>query len=179
MVSTGCAMGWIRKCPYAHPVSGPRFPGSPDTAHRIGGVAADWQVPYPPCSTVQVLLSETQYVGYTAGRQREYSPRCHAGTVDDTEMWRALLHDGPLVNLTLLAEAIVSHDDVGPSKLSLSWKTLDHLLKGLGLARTEVSDSALARFKVVHNKTRERVQTGDRGFGFTPLLKILDTVTRG
>ena len=100
-------------------------------------------------------------------------------TADDSEMWRALLYDGPLVNLTLLAEAIVSHDLVGHSKLSLCWKTLDHLVKGLGIVRTKVSDSALTRFNKAHHETRERVDTEERGFRLTPLLEILDIVARG
>jgi hypothetical protein len=100
-------------------------------------------------------------------------------TADDPEMWRALLHDGPLVNMTLLAEAVVSHDVVGPSKLSLCWKTLDRLLKGLRVVRTKVSDSAQARFNDAHHETRERIQREERGYRLAPLLEILDTVARG
>ena len=38
---------------------------------------------------------------------------------EDTKRRRILLHDGPLLNLTLLAEAILLHDDVvAPSSLS-------------------------------------------------------------
>ncbi len=97
------------------------------------------------------------------------------------EMWRALLHDGPLVDLTLLAEAVVLHDGVDPSKLSFCWKTLELLLKGLGIARAEVSDSALAGFNHVHNKTRKRVriQTEEQSSSLTPLLETLDAVARG
>jgi len=95
------------------------------------------------------------------------------------EMWRALLYDGPLVNLTLLAEAVVLRDDVGPSKLSFCWKTLD--LLGLKIARTEVSHSALARFNHLHNETRKRVQADseERSSSLTPLLESLDAVARG
>ena len=84
-----------------------------------------------------------------------------------------------LVNLTLLAEAVISHDVVGSSKLSLCWKTLDRLLKGLRVVRTKVSDSALARFNDVRQETRERVQREERGYRFTHLLETLDTVARG
>jgi hypothetical protein len=95
---------------------------------------------------------------------------------DDTEMLRTVLHDGPLINLTLLAEAVLLHE-VYSSNLSLCWKTLDYLMKGLGFVLKKVSDSAQVRFHKVHLETRMRVQT--EGSGLTPLLEILDTVARG
>ena len=98
---------------------------------------------------------------------------------EDQRRRRALLCDGPLINLTLLAKAILLNDDVDPSDLSLCWKTLDLLRTGLGIALVEVSDPALALFDQVHNETRRRVQDEERGFRITPLLEILDTVARG
>ncbi|KAI9440901.1 hypothetical protein H4582DRAFT_1504069 [Lactarius indigo] len=98
---------------------------------------------------------------------------------EDQRRRRAVLCDGPLINLTLLAKAILSNDDVDPSDLSLCWKTLDLLRTGLGIALVEVSDPALALFNQVHNETRRRVQAEERGFRITPLLEILDTVARG
>ncbi|KAI9448448.1 hypothetical protein H4582DRAFT_91125 [Lactarius indigo] len=97
----------------------------------------------------------------------------------DQKMLQSLRYDGPLVNLILLAEAVISRDNVDPSKLSLCWKTLDLLPKGLRIARTEVSDSALARFTHVHNKTRMHVQTEGQYSRLTPLLECLDAVARG
>ncbi|KAH9043979.1 hypothetical protein EDB84DRAFT_851045 [Lactarius hengduanensis] len=97
----------------------------------------------------------------------------------DQRRRRALLCDGPLINLTLLAKAILSNDDVDPSDLSLCWKTLDLLRTGLGIALVEVSDPALALFDQVHNETRRRVQAEERGFHIIPLLEILDAVARG
>jgi Family of unknown function (DUF6535) len=94
-------------------------------------------------------------------------------------MWKSLLHDGSLVNLTILAKAVLSHDSASPSSLSLCWRTLDILLKELMIARTEVSESTLAFFKEVHNETRDRVQAEERGFLVTKLLEILDTAARG
>jgi hypothetical protein len=105
------------------------------------------------------------------GATSEQSP-----TADDTEMLHTVLHDGPLINLTLLAEAVVLHE-VYPSNLSLCWKTLDHLMKGLGFARTKVSNSAQARFDKVHLETRMRVHT--EGSRLAPLLEILDIVAQG
>jgi hypothetical protein len=98
---------------------------------------------------------------------------------EDQRRRRALLCDGPLINLTLLAKAILSNDDVDPSDLSLCWKTLDLLRTGLGIALVDVSDPALALFDEVHNETRRRAQAEERGFRITPLLETLDTVARG
>ncbi|KAH8995067.1 hypothetical protein EDB86DRAFT_1209331 [Lactarius hatsudake] len=92
---------------------------------------------------------------------------------------QTLQYDGPLVNLIVLAEAVLSRDDVGPSKLSFCWKTLDLLLKGLRIARTSVSHSALTRFNHVRSETRTRVQTEGQSSTLTPLLECLDAVARG
>jgi len=106
-------------------------------------------------------------------------PNDPPGEAQSERMWKALLHDGPLVNLTLLSRAILSHGRVHPRALSLCWKTLDTLLKEFGIAKMEVSESALAGFNEVLDKARKRVQVGHRGFRVTPLLEILDTVARG
>jgi hypothetical protein len=98
---------------------------------------------------------------------------------EDQRQCRALLSDGPLTNLTLLAKAILSNDDVDPSDLSFCWKTFDLLRTGLGIALAEVSDSALALFDEAHKETRRCVQAEERGFRIAPLLEILDTVARG
>jgi hypothetical protein len=98
---------------------------------------------------------------------------------EDQRRCRALLSDGPLTNLTLLAKAILSNDDVDHSDLSFCWKTFDLLRTGLGIALVEVSDPALALFDEVHKETRRCVQAEERGFRIAPLLEILDTVARG
>ena len=98
---------------------------------------------------------------------------------EDQRQKRTLLCDGPLINLTLLAKAILSNDDVDPSNLSFCWKTLDLLQTGLGIALIEVSDHALALFDEVHNETRRCVQAEERGFRIAPLLEILNSVARG
>ena len=97
---------------------------------------------------------------------------------DQRQQW-ALLCDGPLINLTLLAKAILSNGDVDPSELFFCWKTFELLRTGLGIALVEVSDHALALFDEVHNETRRCVQAEERGFRTAPLLEILDTVARG
>ena len=101
-------------------------------------------------------------------------PNDPPGEAQSERMWKALLHDGLLVNLTLLSRAILSHDRVHPRALSLCWKTLDTLLKEFGIAKMEVSESALAGFNEVLDKAHKRVQVGHRGFRVTPLLEILD-----
>jgi len=94
-------------------------------------------------------------------------------------MWKDLLSDGPLVNLTLLAENILLREDAPPSRLSFCWKTLEILLKQLGIAPMKVSLPTLNRFNAVHKSIREYAQETERGFRIAPLLDILDVVARG
>jgi hypothetical protein len=56
---------------------------------------------------------------------------------------------------------------------------LDILLKQLGIARTEVSESTLHQFNDVHEDTRDYVLRAERGFRVIRLLEILDAVARG
>jgi hypothetical protein len=99
---------------------------------------------------------------------------------DEDTKWRVLLHDGPFLNLTLLANAILLHDDdVDPSTLSLCWKTLDILRSEFRITRADISVSSLGQFDEIHNKTRQRVQSEEPGFSVIPLLEILDAVDGG
>ena len=99
----------------------------------------------------------------------------------DSEMWRAVLHDCPLINLTLLARAILTQDDVDPSTLSMCWKTLDTLRSELRVTRVDVSYSSLALFNKVHKETLRRVEDEAEEPGFSPilLLEVLDAVAGG
>jgi hypothetical protein len=44
------------------------------------------------------------------------------------KIWKSLLYDGPLANLTTLAQAIRDRERAPPSSLSFCWKALDILL---------------------------------------------------
>ena len=101
--------------------------------------------------------------------------------LDEDMKWRVLLHDGPFINLTLLARAILSHDhlDADPASLSMCWKTLDILRSGFQINRAVISDSSLALFEEIHTETRRRVESGELGFSVIPLLEILDAVDGG
>ena len=98
---------------------------------------------------------------------------------DNDCMWEKLLSDGPLINLTILAESIYAGELAPPESLSLCWKTLDMLVMQLGIARTEVSISTLDRFNLVHDQTRDFVRNKHQGFRISPLLDVLDAVSRG
>jgi hypothetical protein len=98
---------------------------------------------------------------------------------NEADMWRALLHDGPLINLTLLARAILSHDGANPPSLSMCWKTLDILRREFRITRVDVSDSSLALFNEIHETTRHYVRAEEPGFSVIPLLEILDAVAGG
>ena len=104
----------------------------------------------------------------------------HPDDSDDT-MWRVLLHDGPFINLTLLARAILLQDDVDvhSSSLSFCWKTLDILRSELRITRADISDSSLALFNIIHKKTRRRTEAEEPGFSVIPLLEILNAVDGG
>ena len=101
--------------------------------------------------------------------------------VSDEEKWRVLLHDGPFINLTLLAKAILVHDhlDADPASLSMCWKTLDILRSGFQIHRAVISDSSLALFDEIHTETRRRVGSEELGFSVIPLLESLDAVDGG
>jgi hypothetical protein len=93
-------------------------------------------------------------------------------------MWMSLLHDGPLANLTRLAQAIRDREHVPPSILSFCWKILDILLTQLGTIHSDELTRAQSDFDNLHEDTRTYVH-GEMGIRITPLLKILDTVARG
>ena len=99
----------------------------------------------------------------------------------DREMWADILYDGPLVNLTILAYAIISHASDEEANLHMAWKTLETLLKTLGLAQVWASGQARARFTEVLFNVDTR-GSGGRGVlraNITPLLDTLNTVVRG
>ena len=105
------------------------------------------------------------------------------GYVSDGEeskkMWKDLLSDGPLLNLTMLAEAVHSREHAPQSSLSFCWKTFDILVKQLGIALTEASNETRVQLTAVRNKASEHIQKKEQGFRIVPLLDILDVVDRG
>ena len=95
------------------------------------------------------------------------------------EMWKSLLHDGPLANLSRLAKAIRGQEHVSPSTLSFCWKILDILLPRLGTILSDKPTRAQKDFDDLHEDTRKYVHGGEMGYCMTPLLEILDAVARG
>ena len=99
---------------------------------------------------------------------------------DEGQTWHRLLQDGSLINLTLLANAILlSHHDVDTSSLSLCWRTLDILRSEFRITGVDVSDTSLAFFNKIHEKTRKRVEDEEPGFSVISLLEVLDAVDGG
>jgi hypothetical protein len=94
-------------------------------------------------------------------------------------MWESLLYDGPLANLTTLAQAVRGREDAPPSSLSFCWKALDILLMQLGTIHLKESTPAQSDFDKLHKDTRTYVHNEERGFLVTPLLDKLDAVARG
>ena len=97
------------------------------------------------------------------------------------EMWMSLLHDGPLANLTRLAQAIRGREQAQAlsSTLPFCWKTLDILLTQLGTIHSNEPTRAQNDFDNLHEDTHTYVHDEEMGFRMTPLLEILDTVARG
>ena len=95
------------------------------------------------------------------------------------DMWMSLLHDGPLANLTKLAQAVRVREHAPPSSLSFCWKTLDILLTQLGSTDSEEYTRTQNDFDMLHENTRQYIRDEERGFRVTPLLGILNSVARG
>ena len=95
------------------------------------------------------------------------------------KMWMSLLHDGPLANLTRLAQAIRVREHAPPSSLSFCWKTLNMLLTQLGSIDSEEYTRTQSDFDKLHDNTRKYIRDDERGFRVTPLLEILNSVARG
>ena len=96
-------------------------------------------------------------------------------------LWKNFMHDGPLVNLTRLAEAIYRGERASPESLSICWKTLDKLLEQLGSIYPDSENLTPAQidFDELRESTRAYVRDGEQGFRVTRLLEILDIVARG
>ena len=95
------------------------------------------------------------------------------------KMWKSLLHDGPLANLTTLAQAVLKRDRASTSSLSFCWKTLDILLKQFGTIHSNEPSRTQSEFDDLHKHIRTYVRDDQRGFRVTPLLDVLDIVARG
>jgi hypothetical protein len=100
-------------------------------------------------------------------------------TSSTKEMCMSILHDGPLANLTRLAQAIRDCEHVPPSKLSFCWQILDILLTKFGTIHSDKPTRAQSDFEHLHEDTRTYVHGEEMGFRMTPLLEILDAVDRG
>jgi hypothetical protein len=98
----------------------------------------------------------------------------------DREMWTDVVYDGPLINLAVLAFAVLSRVNEGDLDLDIVWRTIEILSTALGLAQLRASAKARARFDEVLLKVRGGV-SGYEGGGaqITALLETLDTVISG
>ncbi|KAI0275766.1 hypothetical protein BGY98DRAFT_990938 [Russula aff. rugulosa BPL654] len=112
--------------------------------------------------------------------------KADTGDPDEKEsegMWKGLLHDAPLANLTMLAKAVRENEHAPPSSFSFCWKTFDILLSQFGAIHSDTSSDNLtpaqSDFDNLHQGTRKYVHGEEMGFRMTPLLEILDIVDRG
>jgi hypothetical protein len=112
--------------------------------------------------------------------------KADTGDPDEQEskgMWKGLLYDAPLANLTMLAEAVRKREHALPSSLSFCWKTFDILLSQFGTIHSDKSSDnptpAQIDFDNLHRGIRKYVHGEEMGFRMTPLLEILDIVDRG
>ena len=98
---------------------------------------------------------------------------------ESQRMWKKLLDDGPLINLTKLSQAIRDNNPAPSSSFSFCWKTLDILLTQLGTIHSEEPTRAQMDFDNLHENIRAYVHSDAEGLRFRPLLDILDKVARG
>ena len=131
----------------------------------------------PLCTFFSSVLSQTPW--WDTGTPHTGAADRIALPDDDNDRWRLLLNDGPLINMTLLARALLSNDDVDPSSLSMCWKTLDKLRSEFRITGTDVSPSSLALFNETYEIIRRRVEDQEPGFSVLPLLEIFDSVAGG
>jgi hypothetical protein len=105
------------------------------------------------------------------------------GPEESKRMWKSLLHDAPLANLTMLAKAVRKREHAPPSSFSFCWKTFDILLTQLGTIHSDASSNeptpAQSDFDNLYKGTHMYVHNEEMGFRMTPLLEILDMVDRG
>ncbi len=95
------------------------------------------------------------------------------------EMWKNLLHDVPLDNMKMLAEAVRMREHASPSSLTFCWTTLNILLTQLGTIHSKDPTPAQIDFNDLHEDVCKYVHSDERGFRVMPLLEILDTIDRG
>ena len=97
----------------------------------------------------------------------------------DQEMWADVVYDGPLINMAVLSYAVLSRASEWDVNFDMALKTIETLLKSLGLAQVRASALARTRFGEVLLKAR----AGNTGYGarsqITSLVKTLDTVISG
>ena len=97
----------------------------------------------------------------------------------DQEMWADVVYDGPLINLAALSYAVLSRASEWDVDFDMALRTIEILLKSLGLAQFRASPQARDRFKGVLLKAR----AGNSGYGgraqITPLVKTLEIVISG
>lgn len=85
------------------------------------------------------------------------------GPPSDREMWTAVLYDGPLINLAVLANGVLSCSNDEAVNLDIAWKTFETLLKLHGLSQVRVSGQARTWFTDVVDKAHARVSSYERG----------------
>ena len=85
-------------------------------------------------------------------------------TPNPEEMWDSFLRDGPLTNLTALAQAVRVSKHAPSSTLSFCWKTLDILLTQLGTIHSE--EPTPVQHHLIHfNELHEGIRTYVRSHG--------------
>ena len=97
----------------------------------------------------------------------------------DQEMWADVVYDGPLINLAVLSYAVLSRASERDVNFDMALKTIETLLKSLGLA--QVRASALARTRL--GEVLLKARTGNSGYEgsaqISKLVKTLDTAISG
>ena len=102
----------------------------------------------------------------------------------DQEMWADVIHDGPLINVAALAYAILLRVTEADVNFEMALKTIETLVKSLGLAQVQASAPAFNRFSEILTRLGDVLSEGISGYErgvtqITPLLEALKIAISG
>jgi hypothetical protein len=96
----------------------------------------------------------------------------------DQEMWADLIYDGPLINVAVLAYAILLRVTEAGVNFDMALKMIETLVKSLGLAQVQASAPALIRFNEILTQLGEVLSKGISGneSGITHVAPLLEAL---
>jgi hypothetical protein len=96
----------------------------------------------------------------------------------DQEMWADVICDGPLINVAVLAYAILLRVDEEDVNFDMALRMIETLVMSLGLAQVQASAPALIRFNEILTRLDEIISKGVSGNerGITQVVPLLEAL---